>query len=395
MSSNIIDANGIQIQVYADIFNDIVNGIPGVPGYIQIYGPDINVDSNTPDGQSINILVTSKLDVLQYILATYNSFDITQNRGVAIDGLAQLSRNFRQGGTYTQVPIVVNVTGSVSLNGLDTSNPYSISDNNSNIFNLLTSATLSNGDNTLTFQAANVGAVQVLPNTIVVPVTIIAGVNSVNNPGVASQQGENQETDSQFRIRVMKSTAKPSQGFNGSLAAGLLEITGVIQEVIYENDGGDTDLHGVPGHSIWVIVEGGSQQDIANTIYLYRNAGCGMKGDITINITQSDGSIFPVKFDIAIAQDLFVNLTVTSLSDGAVDIASLATSLANTYILGINQIADITSITALVKAINPDLLVQSAGVCATSMGSFVDSLLPTNLYNYWTLLSTNINITVD
>lgn len=396
-TQNIIDANGIQIESLADIINDIINGTPLVPGLIQIYGPDINVDSNTPDGQWINIFALSKMDIELLCLQIYASFDPMQAVGVSLDALCQLNSSslVRKGGIYTEVAVTVNVNGSINLSGIDTSSPFTISDNNGNLFYLLVSATLTNGNNTLNFQSQRIGFIQVLPNTLTIPVSIIAGVNTVNNPASPYQVGSNQETDSQLRIRRAQSTAIPSQGFNQSLYGGLRQIDGLDQAVVYENDTNVTNADSVPGHSIWVIVDGGSDIDVANTIYTYRNAGCGMYGSTTVAITQVDGTTFDIKFTRAIDENLFVNLTVTSLSGGSIDATALATALAAQYVLTIYQIADITSITALVHSINPDALVQSAGVCDSSGGSFADSLLPTLKNNIWVLLSSNINITVD
>lgn len=397
MSQNIIDGNGIQIQSYSDALNDAINGTPAIPGLVSIYGPDINVDSNTPDGQWINIFVLSKLDIEQLLVSIYDSFDPTQAIGVALDALCQLNSSslLRKGGIITQVAVTVNVTGTVSLNGLDTSTPYTISDANGNLFYLIVSATLSAGDNSLNFQASQIGFIQILPNTLTVQVSIIAGVNSVNNPSSPYQVGSNQETDAQLRIRRSASTAIPAQGFNQSLFGGLNQIDGLTQAVIYENVTGTTNGDNVPGHSIWTIVNGGSDADVADTIYTYRNAGCGMYGSSTVSVIQADGTMFDIIFSRAIDQNLFVDLTVTSLSGGSIDTTALKNALAAQYILDIYEIADITSITALIKSINPDILVQSAGVCASAMGSFLDSLLPDHKYNIWVLTAANIAIIVD
>lgn len=396
MSQNLIDASGIQIESYSDIVNDIINGTPIVPGLIIIYGSDINVDSNTPDGQWINILALAKIDVEQLCVQIYSGMDTAQAIGVQLDALCQLNSSslLRKGGIYTEVAVTVNTTGSINLNGLDTSNPYTISDNNGNLFNLISSVTTSNGDNTLNFKAVQIGFLQILPNTLTTPVSVIAGVNTVNNSASPYQIGSNQETDSQLRIRRAASTAIPAQGFNQALNGGLQKIEGLTQDVVYENTTNSNNGDGVPGNSIWVIVNGGSDTDVANTIYKYRNAGCGMYGSSTIAVPQSDGTMFDIRFSRSIDQDLFVQLTVSSLSGGSVDAPALATALANQYILGIYQIADITSITALVHSINPDLVVNVAGVCDTVMGSYVPDLLPTHKYNTWVLLTANIDITV-
>lgn len=396
MSQNIIDASGIQIESLSDILNDIINGTPTVPGLVTIYGPDINVDSNTPDGQWINIFALSKVDIEQLCVSIYDSFDPTQAIGVALDSLCQLNSSslLRQGGIYTEVVVTVNTTGAVALNGLDTTSPYTISDANGNLFNLIVSVTTSNGNNSLNFRAAQIGFIQILPTTLTIPVSIIAGVNSVSNPASPYQVGSNQETDSELRIRRAASTAIPAQGFNQALYGGLNQIDGLSQAVINENTTASTNADGVPSHSIWVIVNGGSDTDVANTIYTYRNAGCGMYGSSTVSVAQVDGTSFNIIFSRAIDQNLFLHITVSSLSGGSVDSTALKTALAAQYILGIYQVADITSITSLIHSINPDLVVSSAGVCATSGGSFVPDLLPTNKYNIWVLLSANITVTV-
>jgi hypothetical protein len=390
-----IDGTGINILTLQQIITNIINGTSSVPGLVSIYGPDINVDSNTPDGQWINIFALSNEDIEQLCVQIYDSFDPTQAIGVALDALCQLNSSslLRQGGTYTLVAVTINVTGSVNLSGLDTSTPYTISDSNGNLYFLIASASLTPGNNILNFQAATIGFVQVLPNTLTIPVTIIAGVNSVNNASVPYQVGQNQETDAQLRIRRAASTAMPSQGFNQSLYAGLLSITGVTQAVIYENDTSTTDGTGTPGHSIWVIVEGGTSTAIADMIYTYRNAGCGMYGSTTVAVPQADGTNFNVSFSPSVDVNLYLSLTVSSLSGGSVDASALIAYLVENYILGIYEVADITSITSLIHQYSTDILVQFAGVSLTA-GSYIDSVLPTNRFNILTLSTGTTTVSV-
>ena len=380
-----IDGTGINILTLQQIITNIINGTSNVPGLVQIYGADVNVDSNTPDGQWINIFALSNEDIEQLCVQIYDSFDPTQAVGVALDGLCQLNSSslLRRGGTYSQVVVDVLCSSSFTIPGLDTSTPYTASDNNGNLYYLIQSTTVSPTTNALSFQAANIGAVQVLANTITIPVTILAGVVSINNPSGAFQTGQNQETDAQLRIRRAASTAMPSLGFNQSLYAGLISIPGVTQATIYENTTTVSALTVVPAHSIWVIVEGGTTTEIANIIYAYRNAGCGMYGSTTVAVTQADGSTFNISFSPAIDQNLYISLTVSSLSGGSVDSAALVNYLVQNYILGIYQVADITSITSLIHQYTTDILVQGIGVSLSNSG-YVDSVLPSNRYNILT-----------
>jgi len=392
-TSNQITANGIQIEQYTDIVSDILNGTSSVPGLFAIYGPTINVASNTPDGQWINMFALAKLDMEQFAVSIYNSFDITQAVGVALDNLAQLLGLSRAAGTYTQTQVTITTNQSVTLNGLNsTSTPFTVSDNNGNIYYLIASATLSNGINVLNFQAANIGLVQAIQNTITVIVTPTPGVLTANNPSAPYAIGNTQETDAQFRLRCQNSTAGIATRKAQAMYAALSAIPGVEQAVVYENVTATTNATGVPPHSLWPIILGGTTIPIANTIYLYLGDGCGNKGSVQYNITQIDGSIFPVYFDYAQQSQLYIHLNVESLISGYIDNAALKTWISNNYILGINQTADITTLTALIKGYNSNLLVTSASVSRDN-SNFYNSIAPGAVNDYFVIQTANITVT--
>ena len=388
---NQIDANGIQIQTLAEILTDIINGTSNIPGFKQIYGSDINTDQNSPDGQMINIFALSKQDILDLIVQDYNSKDPDQAVGVALDGICQLCGISRQGGTYTEVMVTVTVDRAVNLNGQDTLTPFTISDSSGNLFYLITSVSLTTGATALAFKSANIGYTQVLANTLTIPVTAILGIVSVNNAAIPYQIGQDEETDAILRLRRQKSIAIPAQGMLEGLLGGLLGITGIADAAVYENDENTVDSDGVPAHSIWVIVEGGTDDDVSDIIYTYRNAGCGMKGSETVSVTQIDGSTFDIYFDRALYEYLYVTLYVTSLSGSAIDYAALRTAILAQYLLGIYEVADITSFTALVHSINPDLLVTAAYV-RKSGGTDGDTATPSYKKNKFIISADTVSI---
>lgn len=392
-TSNQITANGIQIEQYTDIVSDILNGTPSVPGLFAIYGPTINVASNTPDGQWVNLMALSKLDMEQFALSIYNSFDITQAVGIALDNLAQILGLQRLAGTYTQTQVVVTTSQTVTLNGLNgTATPFTVSDSNGNLYYLLTTSTLISGVNTLNFQAANIGLVQTIQNTITVIVTPTAGVLTVNNPSMPYAIGNTQETDAQFRLRCQQSNSGIATRKAMAMYAALSALPGVEQAVVYENVTATTNATGVPPHSIWPIVVGGSTTQIANTIYYYLGDGCGDKGNNSYNITQIDGSTFTIYYDVATQTNLYIYLNVESLVSGYIDNTALKNWIANNYILGINQIADITTLTALIKGYNPTLLVTSASVSRDNI-NFYNDIAPMNVASYFVIQASNITIT--
>ena len=391
---NQIDSLGIQIETLAEIINDIINGTSSIPGVKQIYGNSINVDSNSPDGQILNIFALSKKDILDLIVQDYNSKDPDQAVGVALDAVSQLCGIYRQGGTYTEVEVTVNVDRTLTLNGLDTSTPFTISDSNGNLFNLITSVTIDAGDNLLDFRTQEIGFIQILAGTLTIPIDKILGVVSVTNASTPYLVGQDQETDAAFRLRRQASTALPAQGFLQSLLAGLNTITGLAEAVVYENVTNDV-VDDVPGHSIWVIVDGGTDEDVANMIYKYRNAGCGMKGSQKVTITQIDGSNFDIYFERAAYENLGIQIYVDSLSGILIiDEDALKTALVAQYLFGIYEEADITTLTSLVHSINSDLLVTAIKIRKPG-GAWVDSVYPSYKQNKFLVTTDEISIISD
>jgi len=391
MANNEIGAEGISIQTYEEIVEDIVDGTATVKGLKQIYGSNINVDSNSPDGQMVNIFALSKQDVLDLIVQCYNSRDPDQAVGVSLDSVSQLCGITRRGGTYTEVYITVTVDSGLNLSGLDTSDPFTVADGNGNQFNLITSASLTAGANSLLFRAEDIGEIQVLANTITTIVTVIAGVTSVNNPSTPSQEGTDEETDSELRIRRQKSVAIPAKGILDGMVGAILALDDVTDVAVYENYGTTTDVYGVPPHSIWVVVEGGTNADISETIYKYKSLGCGMKGDVSVPVTQEDGNSIDIAFDRVTYEELSIFMKVESITGGAIDTDDLKSSLVSGYDLDVYEKADSTSVIALVKGINPDLVVTECSVSKDKV-TYDDTVTPTLKRDKFTLAVADITV---
>ncbi len=357
-----IDANGLTIPSYAELLAGYVDGITTsdgsvIPGMKSIYGAGINVQPNSPDGQMLNLLTLSVQDLYQFLAQVYASFDPDQAIGRQLDNRCAINGVIRQAGTRTLVSVTVTVTQAVTLNGVDTTPlaPFTVADSAGNQFNLQTTHVFSGaGSATLVFQASIYGPVAALANTLTTIVTVTLGVSSVNNPADASSTGVAEETDAELRIRRTRSTALPSQGFLDGLLGGLLDVTDVTGAVVLENNTASTDGNSIPSHSIWCIVAGGVNADIAQVIYVKRNAGCGMKGSVTVDITQLDGNTCTIKFDRPTAELLYVKFTVTALPGEATpDTTYIKAQLLAQLSYKIGQVADISYIIALVKAIAP------------------------------------------
>lgn len=312
-----LDASGLTI----DTLNEIISKLED--GYRDIYGNDIILDSNTPDGQLINIYAQSQRDLLEVVQQVYTGFDIEQAIGVVLDQRVSLLSVQRQGATFTQQQVEITIDRSLTLDGLDAAatdldgTGYTVADDAGTQFILLdTFNAPSAGTYNLTFRAKDLGSVTTIPNTITNPVTVVLGVTNIDNPTGALEIGVDGELDSSLRLRATRSTANKSEGFIDGLTGLLLNIDGVTSARVYENDTAATDSNGIPPHSIWTIVEGGANTDIANTIYATKNAGCGMKGDIDIEIITVNGNIFTARFDRPSSRSLWIRFDIRATKTG-------------------------------------------------------------------------------
>ena len=130
-----LDCNGLTLPTLNEIITFLENG------FKTIYGNDINLNSNTPDGQLINIFAQLLTDINEVITNLYNSLNPNLAVGVSLDSLAAYHMIARNGGSYTIVPITIEVNRSLTLKGLDSnyntlevSNVFTVSDNNGNQF---------------------------------------------------------------------------------------------------------------------------------------------------------------------------------------------------------------------------------------------------------------------
>lgn len=305
---DILNDEGLQVATNEETLSDLTDK------FNAIYGEDdpINIDSETPDGQMLNIYSEGGTIIRELLTQLEASFDPDQAFGRPLDQRCALNNVFRKGGSYTYVNIDVKVDRQVQLEGLDenfespTATSYTVQDDAGTLFYLVYSTLIDAGETvSLLFRAQKIGAVQVIANTITTPVTIVAGVVSVNNPAAALSTGVNEETDNALKIRRRSSLALNATNNSAAMEAGLLELSGVVDAIVYENYGQD-NAPPIDLHSIWVIVEGGDSEAIANKIYEKKGYGVSMNGAVSHSITGKTGRPFEAKWDVPTTQDLYI-----------------------------------------------------------------------------------------
>ncbi len=346
-----LSANGLQVSTNTELVDDLTTS------FKTVYGDDISVEQNSPDGQAINIFAQGQTDIRELLVQLYNSFDPDNCSGRLLDERCAINNVFRKGGTFTTVDISITVDRTVSLQGLDANyndvdaTGYTIQDNAGTQFILVNSQTLTAGTHSVLFRAQQLGRVEVIPETITTPVTIVLGVVSVINTGAQLTLGENEETDTSLKIRRRQSVSIGSSGYLNGLLAYVLQLNGVTDGALYENYSSVTDSKGIPPHCIWLIVEGGASKDIANALYVKKSYGCDMKGDISYTITTPSNQQFIAKWSEPTTQNIQMRFTIKSLkTDITFDTDAISQYIIDNTSFMIGGYADTASLTATAQA---------------------------------------------
>lgn len=321
-----IATDGITIQSFQDIYDELKTG------YKSIYGQDINLDSDSPDGQRVGIEAQARLDLQSYALALYNQLDPDFAVGEALNRLVKFTGITRNPAKRSTATVTIVTDRNITLES-----GYIVADTIGQNWITTTENTLTAGSNTTSLVSELFGAYEAEAGTITEPVTVILGIISVTNPSAATV-GEDEETDEALRIRRNNSLIVPQTSTVGGMYTALANLQDVTRVKIYENDQDTIDTeYNIDPHTIWVIVEGAEDNAIAQIIAETKTGGTGLKGSeegtYLETLTKPDGTGFiythTAKFDRPTEQPLYIELTVTR-KDSTIetDIVSIKNALA-------------------------------------------------------------------
>ncbi len=248
-------------------------------GFKRIYGQNINIDPDTPDGQMIGILGQIKVDLEELAEDVYRQLDPDLATGAWLEQRVAYAGLVRRKASYSYLRSVI-LTGDpyTEINNLI------VSDTNKTRWILEQKATLNeSGSARADFRSEELGAFSLNANTQLTIETITLGLNSVTT-SVDAEIGIEEETDSQLRQRFSKSRAKNAINSAEAIEGGIGDLADVKQVIVLENNTSQTDSIGISPHSINVVVEGGNETDIAQVIYKNKGAGIGLQGQTSVNL---------------------------------------------------------------------------------------------------------------
>jgi uncharacterized phage protein gp47/JayE len=145
------------------------------------------------------------------------------------------------------------------------------------------------------FTADTEGPFTLPSNALTVIVTPVSGWDTVNNPD-AGDTGRDVETDEEFRLRRSQAFLR-GKGTDSAIKEGIIqEVPNVSAASVTSNRTLITDSEGRPPKSFEAVVQGGDDQDIADTIWDFQPAGISSYGNTTKTVTDSQGQPQSISF---------------------------------------------------------------------------------------------------
>lgn len=353
-----IDASGYHYPTYNDIRDDMIDH------FRQIYGQDIYLGNDSQDYQMISIFALKIYDTFQAVELDYNNRSPKTAIGTALDGLVKINGLTRKKASYSTVQVTLTgdagtqvVRGVVrDSNDVQWALPYVVNIGNA-------------GTVTITATCKKIGAVGAPAGSVTGIVTPTKGWVSVTNKEQAVL-GRPVETDKQLRARQTISVANPSQAVIESTKGAIAAVSGVTRYSVLENDTNITDSHGIPGHSISAIVEGGADAEIAKAIYLRKSPGCGTYGTTAINVFNAENVATKIKFFRPAYVKIDVRIRVKKITGYTKEVEAAIINYVKYYlsILAIGQSVYLSSIWAVAARAIADITNPTFSVVEVKLG---------------------------
>lgn len=305
------------------------------------FGGALNTDVSTPQGQ----LATSFAAVISafndFFVDYTNQVDPSYASGRMQDAIARIYFLNRLGATSTVVTATVSGATGVLLPVGSLARAT-----DGTIYSSLSSVTIpASGSIDVQFSALTTGPIACPAGSLDAIYRTVPGWDSVTN-ATDGAVGRDEESRAAFEARRALSVATNAVGIIPAVRGAVLGVDGIVDAYVTENETAANVVNGaitLLAHSLYVCVEGGTDQDVAEAIWSKKSPGCNYTGATSV-IVEDDNSgyltppTYTVKFQRAAS--LAIDFVVT-IVDG-VDVPSDAEAQIDTAIT--NQFASLAKI---------------------------------------------------
>ena len=167
------------------------------------------------------------------------------------------------------------------------------------------------------------------------------------------------------------------EGTKGAIAA----LPNVNRFAVYENDTNSADVSddnpfGLPPHSITCVVEGGTDEDIAEAIYSHKGLGCYTNGTTEVEFSDQNEYINTIRFSRPTYKDVYVKLVVKKYTGYISKVISDTRLAIYDYLnsLTVGSDISISMLTGVITSCNPDINKPIFGIKSIAIGTSKESL---------------------
>lgn len=307
--------------------------------YRAALGADLVTDPSTPQGVLITGEVIARTAVLDNNAAIANQINPNLAGGVFLDAIGALTQSLLDGGRIAATRSVISDVELTGLPGVVIPSGSQASTADGLIFESVSGVTLDgSGDATVDFQALDAGPIAVNSGALSQVVTSIYGWDAVDNPNAATV-GRNVESDIAYRMRRKNTLASQGIALPEAIASLLYNTPNVRSLTFRENVTNATaTIDGVSlvEHSIFVCVDGGTDNAVAAALLAKKSLGCNWNGTTTVNVVDSvSGQTYPVKFQRPTAVPILARVTVRNIGSAVADVTGMVRAAILSYANGL------------------------------------------------------------
>ena len=167
-----------------------------------------------------------------------------------------------------------------------------------------------NGEVVASIQATEKGdSGNVVEGVITEIINPTLGVKSITNKQ-ATKNGENPETDLQFRERYNKSVSLRATNIYDSIRANVLKVAGVKDALVRENRTMQ-EVEGLPPKSFHVVALGGENNTITKAIFEKAPVGIESFGNVKVQVEDSKKIKHLISFSRPVDKNVWIKLKIT------------------------------------------------------------------------------------
>lgn len=307
-----LNNSGVILPDTADILTEVQNE------YRNALGQDLVVTPDTPQGVLITAEALSRDAVVRNNATLANQINPNLAGGIFLDAIMALTGSARDPAERSRVMATLSgVPGTIVPAGV-----IAATTGNDDQFELINTVVIGpsgtiNGE----FQSLEFGAIPATSGTLTQIVSGVLGWELVTN-GEPAILGRAEQSDQAARLYRRNTLALQGQSLAEAITSELYATEGVRSLSFRENVANTTqviDGINLVAHSIYVCVDGGTNDDVAASILRKKSAGANYNGAVTVNVVEPfSGQTYAVKFDRPSAVSVQARVTIranTSIVD--------------------------------------------------------------------------------